>query len=123
MTQIEAKKFCEEEQEVPARLIEIDSAVENRAIIAEIQRRNEIGRVGWKFNFWLGITDRHSEGNWVLESTGKSVVYTNWNYGEPNNAGRSGENCVFINGNYKWNDIDCNDKPGGDLIGTALCEM
>merc|ERR1719264_293530 len=72
MTQIEAKKFCEEEQQVPAHLVEIDSAEENRAIIDEIIRRN------WNFNFWLGITDRHSEGNWVLESTGKSVVYTNW---------------------------------------------
>ena len=39
------------------------------------------------------------EGHWVLESTGKSVVFTDWNYGEPNNAGRfRSENCAFING-------------------------
>merc|ERR1712088_708435 len=67
MTQIEAKKFCEEDQEVPARLVEIDSAEENRAIDAEMQRRNSFSQ---KINFWLGITDRHSEGDWVLESTG-----------------------------------------------------
>merc|ERR1712110_1271979 len=92
MTQSEAKKFCEEEQEVPAHLVEIDSAEENRAITAEIKRRNFDSR---KIEFWLGITDRHSEGHWVLESTGKSVGFTDWNSGEPNNWG-SGENCTHI---------------------------
>merc|ERR1712113_719448 len=74
MTQSEAKKFCEEEQGIPAHLVEIDSMEENRAIIAEIQQRDFFSR---KIKFWLGITDRHSEGHWVLESTGKSVVFTN----------------------------------------------
>ena len=121
MTQSEAKKFCEEEQQVPARLVEIDSAEENRAIVAEIKRRNFLSR---KIDFWLGITDRHSEGHWVLESTGESVVFTDWNSGEPNNNGRSGtENCVHINPSYyKWNDLDCNDKPGNGWMRTALCE-
>jgi hypothetical protein len=117
MTQIEAKKFCEEEQQVPARLVEIDSAEENRAIIDEIKRQNFLSR---KIKFWLGITDRHSEGHWVLESTGKSVVFTNWNSGEPNNAGRSGsENCAIIasGSDYMWNDIFCNSP-----WWTALCE-
>merc|ERR1719209_1218623 len=117
LTQSEAKKFCEEEQEVPAHLVEIDSAEENRAIIAEIKRRNFVSR---KIDFWLGITDRHSEGDWVHESTGKSVVFTDWRSGEPNNygsgwefwlAGSSGtENCAYIHELEKWNDVDCNGK-------------
>merc|ERR1712210_117622 len=127
MTQSEAKKFCEEEQEVPARLVEIDSAEEDRAIFAEIQRSNFFSR---KIEFWLGITDRHSEGHWVLESTGKSVVFTNWSSGEPNNGnGNPGsENCVNINtwwirqDPWKWNDLDCNDKPANGWMRTALCE-
>jgi len=121
MTQSEAKKFCEEEQEVPARLVEIDSAEENRAIDAEMQRRNSFSQ---KINFWLGITDRHSEGDWVLESTGKSVNFTNWNSGEPNNGnGNPGsENCAFINELEKWNDVDCNGKPSNGWTRTALCE-
>merc|ERR1711936_746954 len=121
MTQIEAKKFCEEDQEVPAHLVEIDSAEENRAIDAEMQRRNSFSR---KINFWLGITDRHSEGDWVLESTGKSVNFTNWNSGEPNNGnGNPGsENCAFINELEKWNDVDCNGKPSNGWTRTALCE-
>ena len=120
MTQIEAKKFCEEEQQVPAHLVEIDSAEENRAIVAEIKRRNFVQR---KTNFWLGITDRHSEGHWVLESTGKSVVFTNWLSGEPNNWG-SGENCAQTSVAYEWNDRKCSDKQGdGGWMRTALCEM
>merc|ERR1719350_1875603 len=121
MTQIEAKKFCEEDQEVPARLVEIDSAEENRAIDAEMQRRNSFSQ---KINFWLGITDRHSEGDWVHESTGKSVNFTNWNSGEPNNGnGNPGsENCAFINELEKWNDVDCNGKPSNGWKRTALCE-
>merc|ERR1712020_720654 len=105
MTQSEAKKFCEEEQGVPAHLVEIDSAEENRAIIAEMQRQNSYLR---KTNFWLGINDRHSEGHWVLESTGKSVVFANWRSGEPNNAGS--EDCAHIDDRdiFKWNDVPCN---------------
>merc|ERR1712062_231920 len=121
MTQTEAKKFCEEDQEVPARLVEIDSAEENRVINAEMQRRNSFSH---KINFWLGITDRHSEGDWVHESTGKSVNFTNWNSGEPNNGnGNPGsENCAFINELEKWNDVDCNGKPSNGWTRTALCE-
>ena len=116
MTQSEAKKFCEEEQEVPAHLVEIDSAEEDRAIVAELERRKFYSQ---KINFWLGITDRHSEGHWVLESTGKSVVFTDWKSGEPNNAGRFGsEHCAYINDLYKWNDVHCNESSWL----TALCE-
>merc|ERR1712088_1178603 len=121
MTQTEAKRFCEEEQGVSARLVEINSAEENRAIVAEMQRQNSFSR---KINFWLGINDRHSEGDWVFESTGKSVKFTNWNSGEPNNGnGNPGsENCAFINELEKWNDVDCNGKPSNGWKRTALCE-
>jgi len=118
LTQSEAKKFCEDEQQVPARLVEIESAEENRAIIAEIKRHNFVSR---KIEFWIGITDRHSEGRWVLESTGKSVVFTDWHSGEPNNA-NSGEDCAYINSHYKWNDVPCNWKIGNGWMRTALCK-
>ena len=121
MTQTEAKRFCEEEQGVSARLVEINSAEENRAIVAEMQRQNSFSR---KINFWLGINDRRSEGHWVHESTGRSVNFANWNSGEPNNGnGNPGsENCAFINEREKWNDADCNDKPNNGWMRTALCE-
>merc|ERR550519_1968739 len=130
LTQSEAKKFCEEEQQFPARLVEIESAEENRAIIAELKRRNFHSK---KIQVWLGITDRHSEGHWVLESTGKSVVFTDWNSGEPNNLG-SGENCAAISsaykrnkrndptGKWKWNDSKCSNNTRLGWMRTALCE-
>ena len=122
LTQSEAKKFCENEQQIPARLIEIDSSEENSAINAEIKRRNSASQ---KVEFWLGITDRHLEGHWVLESTTKPIVFTNWSSGEPNNSGNPGhENCAHISTwNYKWNDRKCSHKTGNGWIRTALCEM
>ena len=126
MTQIEAKKFCEEEQQVPAHLIEIDSTEENRAIVAEIKRQNFLSR---KINFWLGITDPNNEGNWVLESTGESVVFTDWNYGAWNHG-----NCAHISSWWidqglargqpgAWHSVYCNGKPNIGWMRTALCEM
>ena len=126
MTQSEAQKFCKEDQKVPARLVEIESAEENRAIVAEMMRRNFRSQ---KLEFWLGITDRHSEGHWVLESTGKSVVFTDWNYGAWNHG-----NCAHISSWWidqglargqpgAWNYLDCNSKPDIGWMRTALCEM
>ena len=118
MTQSEAKKFCENEQQVVSHLIEIDSSEENHAIIAEIRRRNFRSK---KIDFWLGITDRHSEGHWVLESTGKDVAFTNWHHNEPNNA-YLGENCALIRLEIRgWNDIPCNSKLLNGWMRTALC--
>ena len=98
---------------MPSHLIEIDSAEENRAVFAEMKRRNLFP------NFWLGITDRHSEGHWVLESTGKSVDFTNWSFGEPNNGYGRGEECAHVKNNdsFDWNDRDCNYKL------RTFCEM
>merc|ERR1712203_263420 len=66
MTRSEAKKFCEEEQGVPAHLVEIDSAEENRAIIAEMQRRNSFSQ---KIS-WLGICQKNCAAPWTQLSTG-----------------------------------------------------
>ena len=124
LTQSEAVKFCRDEQ---AHLVEIKSAKENSAIIAEIQRQNFNAR---KIEFWLGITDRQSEGQWVLESTGKNVNFTNWRSGEPNNAGfGEAEHCAKMGSRYEWNDIPCNHKTGRKgwpregWTRTALCKI
>jgi hypothetical protein len=51
---------------------------------------------------WIGFTDEAIEGNfaWV---TGEPVTYTNWNPGEPNNAGNE-DYAQFVGGG-KWNDL------------------
>ncbi|KAB1271762.1 Mannose-binding protein C, partial [Camelus dromedarius] len=52
---------------------------------------------------FLGITDEKPEGQFV-DLTGRELTYQNWDSHEPNNAD-SGEDCVIILKNCKWNDI------------------
>jgi hypothetical protein len=51
---------------------------------------------------WIGFTDEAVEGQWRWV-TGESVVYTNWNGGEPNNAGNE-DYAQFVSGG-RWNDL------------------
>jgi hypothetical protein len=51
---------------------------------------------------WIGFNDEAVEGQWRWV-TGESVVYTNWNGGEPNNAGNE-DYAQFVGGG-KWNDL------------------
>ena len=90
MSQGDARKFC---KQVNSHLVEINSEEENTAIKAEIGRRGFASR---KIEFWLGITDRHSEGTWVLESNGENLPFSDWGTGEPN-SWRSSENCAHLN--------------------------
>ena len=62
------------------KLVEINSEEENTALVEEIKRREYE-----KMNFWIGLTDRKSERDWVLESSGLTPAYTNWGDTEPNN--------------------------------------
>jgi hypothetical protein len=51
---------------------------------------------------WIGFTDEVVEGQWRWV-TGESVVYTNWNWGEPNNVGNE-DYAQFVDGG-RWNDL------------------
>ena len=72
MKWFEAKSFC---KKLGAKLLEIDSSAENKAILGEIKKR---GYHQQKKQFWLGLTDRRREGRWVLESTLKEPRFKNW---------------------------------------------
>ncbi|XP_004607683.2 mannose-binding protein C [Sorex araneus] len=63
----------------------------------------------------LGITDEENEGQFV-DLKGNALTYQNWRNGEPNNAD-SGEDCVLLTENGKWNDISCSHS------GLAVCEF
>ena len=56
-------------------------------------------------NVFIGLTDEADEGRFVW-ANGEPLVYTNWNFGEPNNAGGD-ENYVNLEQKYgwRWNDV------------------
>ncbi|KAG8549916.1 hypothetical protein GDO81_018968 [Engystomops pustulosus] len=56
---------------------------------------------------FMGITDIQTEGIFRY-SDGKSLVYSNWSPGEPNQSGE--EDCVEMQLNGKWNDKSCKEK-------------
>ena len=64
-----ANNFC---KRMKAKLLEIDSSKENKKIWKEIKKR---GFKWQKKQFWLGLTDRRREGQWVYESTGRVFVF------------------------------------------------
>lgn len=51
---------------------------------------------------WIGFNDESIEGQWRWV-TGEPVLYTNWNGGEPNNAGNE-DYAQFVSGG-RWNDL------------------
>ena len=51
---------------------------------------------------WIGLTDEVIEGQWRWV-TGEPFSWSNWNWGEPNNAGN--EDYIQFVGGGKWNDL------------------
>jgi len=112
-----ARKYC---QDLGAKLVEIDSFEENQAILDEI---NEKGYHRQKKQFWLGLTDRREEGEWVYESTLKTPAIQNWASQQPDDGGWfAKENCAYIMTNTKWNDWSCGNKGFAFWTLNALCE-
>ncbi|XP_074977645.1 C-type lectin domain family 4 member G isoform X2 [Caretta caretta] len=87
-----AKQACKDQG---AELIIIDNPQKQ-----EFLTKNTNGK-----QYWIGLHDVSNEGTfiWVDDS---SVSYSNWDRGEPNNFG-SGEDCVMMLKDGKWNDAAC----------------
>lgn len=63
----------------------------------------------WKSgSIWIGATDQIREKDWRSITTGKSVPYTNWSRGNPNNN-RGIQHCATLNwgGRGRWDDNYC----------------
>ena len=66
----EAKDYCKADG---GKLVEIDSEEENTALVEEMKRRGLKDR-----KFWIGLTDRESHGEWILETSRLKPSYLNW---------------------------------------------
>jgi hypothetical protein len=71
-----------EEQAVAlgGHLVTIDDAAENAWVFSTFE-----DFAGTPRNLWIGLTDHTQEGTWAWVS-GAPVAYTNWKFGEPNDA-------------------------------------
>ena len=69
-------------------------------------------------NYWIGLTDRDSEGQWVWHDTDNAPTYTDWLVGQPDNS-KANEDCaLFWKGHgYQWNDANC------DYRAEPICEI
>src|SRR6185295_10315923 len=63
---------------------------------------------------WIGFTDQDSEGDFVWIS-GQNPGYTNWNSGEPNNAGGVENYTEMFGSNGLWNDVPLAGAAAGDF--------
>ncbi|XP_064258078.1 hepatic lectin-like [Passer domesticus] len=89
-----AREQCRERR---ARLAVVGSFAEQQFLMS--RTRNE--------RFWIGLTDRNSEGNWEwVDGTDYKSSFTFWREGEPNDSG-SNEDCAHLWISGKWNDVHC----------------
>jgi hypothetical protein len=79
---------------IGAKLVTIESLSENNWLATQL------GNSG---NYWIGLNDVASEGNFVW-SNGSTSSYRNWNSGEPNNYNGNEDYVEFIASSGKWND-------------------
>jgi hypothetical protein len=87
MTWTDAKQAC---INMGGHLVTITFAAENNFVYST-----------WPSG-WIGFTDEVVEGDWRWV-TGEPIGYSNWNTGEPNNAGNE-DYAQFVSGG-KWNDL------------------
>ena len=101
-----------------ANLVSIQTQAENDCIVASLVNMglNSVNDV-----IWIGLNDEAVEGTFVWYDQ-SPVTYTNWASGEPNNNG-SGEDCVQIYPDGRWNDLPCGIGNAKSVIEVNLCPV
>ena len=105
------------------KLVEIDSEEEQVALNQEIKKRG-YRNSSRRMNFWMGLTDAETEGDWRLASNGLKPTFLSWHNSEPNDD--EGEDCAWFKGGLKsWYDIECTKtfNTVNDFNLYALCEF
>lgn len=67
-------------------------------------------------DFWIGLTDIETEGEFVWYDGTTADAWSNWGGGEPNDYG-AGEDCAHFRSDRLWNDADCEGRRG------IICEV
>ncbi|XP_013399958.1 asialoglycoprotein receptor 2-like [Lingula anatina] len=83
-----------------AHLATVESENENKFILGLIKKEKKVT--------WFGGSDAVTEGQWRWWNK-KLFTYTNWGAGQPDDH-KTGEDCVDILTDGKWNDSPCNYK-------------
>ena len=93
-------------------LVSISDAAENSFVLNTFANAPGSGPV------WLGLTDQASEGSFAY-TNGDEFGYSNWESGEPNNAGGNEHYVAMYSGNGRWVDVaDLINPPGiGQVYG------
>eukprot|EP01083_Nonionella_stella_P006448 18716_1 len=110
----QAEDFCA--QHCNSNLASIHSEAQNNELIALIQNiaSDPMINIPSTIDTYIGLIDSNGNGNWAW-SDGSSFDYGNdlsggkgpWDTSNPNS--NSNPICVQIEGNDKWNDVECND--------------
>ncbi|XP_071142843.1 hepatic lectin-like [Mytilus edulis] len=82
-------------------LVEIDGYNEYQTVVSLARARNFP-------DFYIGLTDAFSEGNWIQASSYNFQTYFSWSPGEPNNHGN--QDCVQVySADLKMDDLSCSE--------------
>ena len=82
-----------------------------------LEADNEVSKLakaqGLTWGPWIGIHDQIIEGNFMYVSSNTTILYENWNTGEPTNNWRgTDEDCVIMGlVPGKWYDAPCRKYP------------
>lgn len=105
-------------QNLGSNLVSIQSQAENDCIVSSLVN---LGLNSASDVIWIGLNDETTEGTFVWYDQAP-VNYSNWALGEPNNNG-SGEDCVQIYPDGKWNDLPCGIGNAKSVIEVNLCPV
>ena len=96
-----------------AHLVTIESADKQNFIYEEF-----LAGAGSK-DYWIGLTDSETEGNWKWANGATLTGYNNWASYQPNDY--KGQDCAAIKGatqnSGKWHDVSCYFNKG------FICEL
>ena len=85
-----------------AKLAEPMNTDENENIATELTGMAKFSR------YWIGISDKETEGTFKYASDASEVEFTSWRSGQPNNRWPKLDCTVFKNG--QWNTANCENR-------------